>query len=308
MHTISAIALAVVALNTASTLAIPMVPAGEGLEALSIHRRAVLPAANQKDATLSPVTDAAVTKDTTTPDKVAAPALKKGQSVTDPTVPSSQQKTPTQKKGSGPTKTITVLSMAKCPGRRGKKGKKQTPSDHLAGADKKAQDSTSNTPAVKGGAEAAAKPIVARAEGTSSSPTATATPTSTTTSKGSPGASAPTPPPAAQHKKDSHRHRSAYSSTTNVGKDGATTVRRFVHATGTECHAPTGSPKAKVKGAKQDITETTPKGNAGAEGAPSKVTGKSTSPDSAKVKADTKLVARAIDILERYFGELDQLD
>ncbi|KAF8071662.1 hypothetical protein FPV67DRAFT_1778848 [Lyophyllum atratum] len=107
------------------------------------------------------------------------------------------------------------------------------------------------------------------------------------------------PTPAAHHgnHKDSSNHKAGavFSTNTHVGKDSKTTVREFVKATSTHCFAPTASPNAKGGAHKS-------------EKATDSTTHKNGSPAPVKGKTDTKLVARAVDLLERYFSELDELD
>ncbi|KAG6839788.1 hypothetical protein C0991_011686, partial [Blastosporella zonata] len=130
--------------------------------------------------------------------------------------------------------------------------------------------------------EAAKPAVVAR------SVTETATGTATSTGTGAP---APT-----EHKAGNGTHKEHKPHVvTKTGTDGKATVTVFEKGTSTKCFAPTATPGAK-----------------GAEKSSHK--GDSTHPadqvpvSGAKKDNTASVVARAIDLLERYFGDLDELD
>ncbi|KAF5379803.1 hypothetical protein D9615_005684 [Tricholomella constricta] len=278
MHATSAVALVVVAFSAASSLAIPMAPDSEGLEARSIYRRADKPAVNQKDKAAASF----ATKDATIAGKDAA--------ATDPTKASSHAK------GSGTTTTITVTVTPRC--KNGAQQRKGSNSHHGS------QKSDKVTPDANGKKAAPAQPILPRAAG--------ASPTQTSTSKENSAASAPTLAPTGDHngghqhkngrKKGGSKFRNAavgdvLTTITRVGQDHNTTVRKYVKGTNTNCPEPTSSPDAKGSHRSGKVTGPTHKDGTAADSV------------NAKANANTnKLVARAVHILERYFSELDQLD
>jgi hypothetical protein len=208
----------------------------------------------------------------------------------DAQTPTPTEGSKTNEKGHATTLTVTVTPRP-TPCKAGetpsvqKKSKKKGSSHKqqgAEGADKQPNADKKASPA---------QPIAARS--------ASASPTSSV--KENPAAPAPTPAP--EHKDGQHHKAGAgavFSSNTHVGKDHSTTVRHFVKATTTGCHAAAETQRNKgshknTKGSKPEAGTT--------DGTASKQ-----APIQGKPKTSEKLVARAVDILERYFSELDELD
>ncbi|KAG6817257.1 hypothetical protein H0H87_010918 [Tephrocybe sp. NHM501043] len=130
-----------------------------------------------------------------------------------------------------------------------------------------------------------------------------ATPTVTGTATSSSVAGAPAPTDLPDHGKKTKGEKKAQKDhfATHTGTDGKTTVTHYVKATTsittTQCYAPTSTPGTANKSSH-------PASSAGAthkhDGAHSNDAGKSDKTSS--------VVARAVDLLERYFSELDELD
>ncbi|KAG6907166.1 hypothetical protein DXG01_010291 [Tephrocybe rancida] len=131
-------------------------------------------------------------------------------------------------------------------------------------------------------ASGTAKPaVVPRAE--------SAAATSSAAASSAPGAPAPTAP-ATHGKKHKHHHP---HTATKTGTDGKVTVKVYQPATSTKCYAPTGAPAAP--------------GASGAHKA-DKVVGAQDAASPQKALHKSAVVERAVDLLERYFSELDELD
>jgi len=262
MHATSAVAIAIVALSAASSLAVPMGSGGEGLEARSVYERAL-----------------------TNPTKPVPAANPKGATIADSTKPGSNR-------SSGAVRTLTLTVRPRptaCkPGerptvRRKTSSRKGSLSRNRAAAAANPADTKRASPA---------QGVVARA--VEASPTATA--------KTTPPAATPTPPP-----KGSRKGGAVYRTITHIGKNGKTTIGHLVRGSRTRCFAPTSRPQAKgAKGAK--VPGAALKDTATATGGAQPAAATNQAALGAKPPADPKLAARAIDILERHFAELNELD
>ncbi|KAG5642022.1 hypothetical protein DXG03_003769 [Asterophora parasitica] len=285
MHATSVVAFAIVALGAASTLAVPMAPMGEGLEASSIYRRAtgIAPA---KDASNSGVQHG--TESSTKPTRTIRKKLKGSRTGTAPTITvkvvqackkgskSSKHGQSSQHRSSGEKLRSNAQANGShdtVPGHAN--GTANQKSKFRAADDQHGSDSDS-TANVKGKIPAR---IVPRAAG--------AAPTKDSAAVGAAAAAAPTDAPAAipkdrtQRPKDGTQHRNGgqhasghksssgglsqhkaafykadvgdvFASTTEVGKDHKTTVRHFVKGTNTNCAPePTSISKGSRKSGKK---------------------------------------------------------
>ncbi|GLB40139.1 hypothetical protein LshimejAT787_0800100 [Lyophyllum shimeji] len=184
------------------------------------------------------------------------------------------------------TVTVTVKPRpTHCNGHKGSHKKAGAHGTHTSG------QHTSSTPGV-----------VARSAAASATPS------------GSGASSNPAPTPAPEHHHNGGHHKGAaspghvFASATYAGKDHKTAVRHFVKGTATQhCIEPTSGAGTHAKGsshkgAHQGEKTTTDSAAAHKSNAGSQEGSKT------GAKPDPKLVARAADILERFFGELDELD